>query len=128
MSQNTYDPNKLIDFLIDRLHLRNDAALSRILEVAPPVISKIRHRTLPVGGVVLIRAHELTGIPTKELRQIMGDRRAKFRTNEGSTKVKATLQNAPGASAARSVLRDYHAAQNKAAFVADLAAKLKVAA
>jgi hypothetical protein len=44
-----YDPNNLLDTLIKHLHLKNDAALSRALEVAPPVISKIRHRRLPVG-------------------------------------------------------------------------------
>ena len=35
-----YDPNNLLDTLIKQLHLKNDAALSRALEVAPPVISK----------------------------------------------------------------------------------------
>ena len=46
--QVAYDPNNLLDSLIEKLHLKNDAALSRALEVAPPVISKIRHRRLPV--------------------------------------------------------------------------------
>ena len=46
--QLAYDPNNLLDSLIEKLHLKNDAALSRALEVAPPVISKIRHRRLPV--------------------------------------------------------------------------------
>jgi len=45
----TYNPNRLLDTLIERLRLKNDAALSRALEVAPPVISKIRHGRLPVG-------------------------------------------------------------------------------
>ncbi len=44
--QLAYDPNNLLDTLIEKLHLKNDAALSRALEVAPPVISKIRHRRL----------------------------------------------------------------------------------
>ena len=53
--QVNYDPNHLLDALIEKLHLKNDAALSRALEVAPPVISKIRHRRLPVGASLLIR-------------------------------------------------------------------------
>ena len=53
-----YDPNNLLDTLIKQLHLKNDAALSRALEVAPPVISKIRHRRLPVGAYGLIRMHQ----------------------------------------------------------------------
>lgn len=74
-----YDPNHLLDVLIERLGIKNDAALSRVLEVAPPVISKIRHRRLPVGASLLIRMHEESDISIKELRQLMGDRRAKFR-------------------------------------------------
>eukprot|EP01030_Chromulinospumella_sphaerica_P007478 gene7478-7311_t len=33
-----YNPNRLLDTLIENLRLKNDAALSRALEVAPPVI------------------------------------------------------------------------------------------
>jgi hypothetical protein len=54
-----YNPNRLLDTLIENLRLKNDAALSRALEVAPPVISKIRHHRLPVGASLLIRMHEV---------------------------------------------------------------------
>ena len=43
LEDRVYDPNRLLDTLIRHLNLKNDAALSRALEVAPPVISKIRH-------------------------------------------------------------------------------------
>ena len=82
MEQETYDPNKLLDALIEKLGLKNDAALSRALEVAPPVISKVRHRRLPVGASLLIRMHEESGLNVKELRSLMGDQRARFRINE----------------------------------------------
>lgn len=82
MEQETYDPNKLLDALIEKLGLKNDAALSRALEVAPPVISKVRHRRLPVGASLLIRMHEESGMNVKELRSLMGDQRARFRINE----------------------------------------------
>ena len=75
----TYDPNHLLDCLIAKLNLKNDAALSRALEVAAPVISKIRHRRLPVGASMLIRMHEISDISIAELRELMGDRREKFR-------------------------------------------------
>lgn len=75
----TYDPNYLLDTLIEKLRLKNDAALSRKLEVAPPVISKIRHGRLPVGASMLIRMHEESGLSIAELRRLMGDRRTKFR-------------------------------------------------
>lgn len=74
-----YDPNHLLDSLREKLHLRNDAGLSRALEVEAPVISKIRHRRLPVGASMLIRMHEVSGLTIRELRVLMGDRRDKFR-------------------------------------------------
>lgn len=74
-----YDPNNLLDTLIRKLHLKNDASLSRTLEVAPPVISKIRHRKLAIGASILIRMHEVSNLSIKELRGLMGDHRKKFR-------------------------------------------------
>jgi hypothetical protein len=75
----SYDPNRLLDHLIDRLDLKNDAALARILDVAPPVISKIRHYRLAIGASLLIRMHEVSDISIGNLRILMGDRRGKFR-------------------------------------------------
>ena len=80
--QAAYDPNNLLDSLIEKLNLKNDAALSRALEVAPPVISKIRHRRLPVGASLLIRMHEVSDLTIRELRVLMGDRRDKFRISD----------------------------------------------
>ncbi len=90
--QVTYDPNHLLDSLIDKLHLKNDAALSRSLEVAPPVISKIRHRRLPVGASLLIRMHEVSDLTIPELRALMGDRREKFRISEKHFKPKVKIE------------------------------------
>jgi hypothetical protein len=67
----TYNPNRLLDAIITKLELKNDAALSRVLEVAPPVISKIRHHTLPVGATILIRMHETSDFSIRELRELM---------------------------------------------------------
>ena len=78
----SYDPNRLLNTLIEKMRLKNDAALSRLLEVAPPVISKIRHRRLPVGASLLIRMHEVTDLSIRDLRILMGDRRDKFRISE----------------------------------------------
>jgi plasmid maintenance system antidote protein VapI len=74
-----YNPNKLLDAMLDKLKLTNDAALARALEVAPPIISKIRHRHLPVNASMLIRMHEVSNMEIRELQELMGDRRSKFR-------------------------------------------------
>jgi hypothetical protein len=95
MEQRNYDPDNLLASLIGRLKLKNDAALSRALEVSPPVISKIRHRRLPVTGSLLIRMHEVTDLSIGELRLLLGDRRNKFRISDKHFKPKAApLQGA----------------------------------
>lgn len=84
----TYDPNRLFDVLIDKLQLKNDTALSQLLDVGPEVISKFRHRRLPVGPVMLIRMHEISELTIAELRTMMGDRRKNFRINGKPSKSK----------------------------------------
>lgn len=88
--QETYDPNRLLDTLLEKMHLKNDAALSRALEVAPPVISKIRHRRLPVGASLLIRMHEVSEMSIRDLRDLMGDRRTKYRLSDVQGKPKSS--------------------------------------
>jgi hypothetical protein len=78
-----YDPNHFIDELAARLRAKNDAALCRMLGVEPPLVSKIRHKRLPIGAPLLIRVHEVTGLGIDDLRQMMGDRRRKYRIGEG---------------------------------------------
>jgi hypothetical protein len=62
---------RLLNAVIKILGLANDAALSRFLGVAPPVISKIRNNLLPVGPSVLIRMHEETGLSIRELKSYL---------------------------------------------------------
>ncbi len=96
VTQESYNPNHLLDILIERLNLKNDAALSRALEVAPPVISKIRHRRLPVGASMLIRMHEVSTMSVRELRDLMGDRRTKYRLSDAQGKPKPAPAQAAG--------------------------------
>jgi len=89
--QHPYNPDYLLESLLKKLNLKNDAALSRALEVSPPVISKIRHRRLPVTGSLLIRMHEVTALSIKELQALLGDRRGKFRISEKHFKPKTAI-------------------------------------
>lgn len=101
-SQESYNPNHLLDVLIERLNLKNDAALCRALEVAPPVISKIRHRSLPVGASMLIRMHEVSQMSVRELRDLMGDRRTKYRLSNVQGKPKPSTSPSPSQSSSAS--------------------------
>lgn len=62
------DANKFLNTLLERFMLKNDAALARALDVAPPVISKLRHGKLRIGDSMLVRVHELTDLPIREIR------------------------------------------------------------
>jgi hypothetical protein len=63
--------NKLLDAVSSRLGLKNDAALSRCLNVRPPVISKIRHGRLSVGASLLITIHEISDLSIAELKSFL---------------------------------------------------------
>lgn len=73
-----FSPAKLFDGLISYLGLKNDAALSRALEISAPQISKMRHRTLPVSAAALIQMHEVSGLSIRDLRAMMCDHRRQF--------------------------------------------------
>jgi plasmid maintenance system antidote protein VapI len=65
------NPHHLLDAIIGNNGLKNDAALCRILQVAPPRISKIRHGKLGVSADIILRLHEHFRIPIAELRDLM---------------------------------------------------------
>ena len=73
-----YDPSHLPNTLHATLKLKNYAALPRKLGLSPPVISKIRHRQIPVSASVLIRIHEVAELSIAVLRGLMGDRRKQY--------------------------------------------------
>lgn len=51
--------------------LKNDAALSRFLEVNPPVISKVRHGRLTVSAQMKIDIHKKTRMPISEIEKLI---------------------------------------------------------
>jgi len=80
--ETNYNPAHLLDTLRKHMNLKSDKELSVKLDVAPSVISKIRSRNLRVGSTILIRMHEVSQLSIKELRDLMGDKRAFFRMCE----------------------------------------------
>lgn len=66
-------PHPLLDNLLDHLSLKNDAALAKALNIAPPRISKIRRGHMEVSAALLLRLHEVANIPVAELRRMARD-------------------------------------------------------
>ncbi|MDL2357056.1 MAG: hypothetical protein QFF03_17520 [Pseudomonadota bacterium] len=70
LEPSSFVPNKLLDTLIEKLNLKNDAELCRVLEVQPPIVSKIRHRKLAVGATILLRMHEKSEMSIRDLKEL----------------------------------------------------------
>ena len=66
-----YDPERLLNAVMEKLNLKNDAALCRVLEVEPPLISKVRNKKTPIGALLLIRMHEVSNLSIRDLRLSM---------------------------------------------------------
>lgn len=65
---------RFIDSILAQANIKNDAELSRCLEMAPPVISKLRNGRMPVGATILIAINEVTGIPVQDMKKQLGYR------------------------------------------------------
>ncbi len=67
----SYNASPLLDHVIGHLNIKNDAALARALEVAPPVISKLRHAKLSFGPSLILAIHETFVVPVAEIRRVV---------------------------------------------------------
>ncbi len=73
----------LLDALLERYQLKNDAALSRRMEIAPSRLSKMRNGKQPVTADLLLRIHETFGMPFSELRILLRERPSFLHTTPG---------------------------------------------
>ncbi len=65
------DPAGLLDHLCELRRLRTDAELAGLLGVAAPTLSKIRRGRTPVSAAIVLRIHEVFGLPTRTLREML---------------------------------------------------------
>ncbi len=61
----------LLDYLKTEYKLGSDRALAEFLDVAPPAVSKWRHGHLPFSANMILRVHELTGLPVKQIKEML---------------------------------------------------------
>jgi hypothetical protein len=73
-----YKPANLLDTLLKKLALKNDAQLAAELGTDACRISRFRHAALPIGDAVLIRMNELAGMAIGDMREMMGLPRRKY--------------------------------------------------
>lgn len=65
-------PHPVLDELIQRFNLRNDQHLCKVLGLAPPHLSKLRHGTIKSSPEVALAIHEVFGISFAEMRELDG--------------------------------------------------------
>lgn len=63
--------NKLLNTAIERMQLKNDAALAKALGFSAVVISKYRHGKMPIGATMILALHEYADMPVKEIKGIL---------------------------------------------------------
>ena len=59
---------KLLDELQSRFEIKNDRQLAAKLDLSTPVISRIRNGKSAVSADVMIRIHEVLGLPIAEIK------------------------------------------------------------
>ena len=64
--------NSFFDKVIEETKLKNDAALSRALGVAPPVVSKTRAGVLGMTPMMLLRFHDAFNVSVAAMRAELG--------------------------------------------------------
>lgn len=60
--------NNFLNALVTLIPVKNDAALAKALDIAPPVVSKFRAGVIPFGPGHIIRTHEITGLAIAEIK------------------------------------------------------------
>lgn len=68
----SYNPAMLLDALIVRLNLKNDAALAATLQQPASVISKLRNRITSLSHGIQVRMSDVTGLLPREIRKLAG--------------------------------------------------------
>jgi len=58
----------LLDVLKKNYELKNDAEISRKLDVAPPIISRIRNGKCSASAEIIIKIHEVFGMSIADIK------------------------------------------------------------
>ena len=64
---------KLLDELIARFNVKNDRQLAMQLGISTPVVSRIRNNKSAVSAEIIIRIHEVYGMPIAEIKALCAE-------------------------------------------------------
>jgi plasmid maintenance system antidote protein VapI len=64
-------PHSLLDEVIAKLNAKSDGHLSRLLEIPPPTLSRIRNGKQKPSAEVILCIHEKTGMPVAQIKSLI---------------------------------------------------------
>lgn len=62
---------KLLDHLKENFGMKNDADIARTLNIAPPIVSRIRNGKSNVSAEIILRIHEAFEMPIKDIKALL---------------------------------------------------------
>ncbi len=65
------DPNHMLNTLLSAMHLEDDEALARKLDIAPRMLTMMREGRLMISPSMLMWMNEVSGISVNTLREIL---------------------------------------------------------
>ena len=66
-----YNVGKLLDTIMAKLGVKNDAALSRELGVSPTIVSNIRNVKVALSAAMMIRIHDVADMSITTIRSFL---------------------------------------------------------
>jgi plasmid maintenance system antidote protein VapI len=79
-----FAPGRLLDSIKQQYGLSSDRELAEFLDLTGPQISRIRNSGVALTAVVVLKIHEMSGLPISRLKDMCGDRRARHRVGHRS--------------------------------------------
>ena len=61
----------ILDVLKEKYDLKNDAAIAKALEIAPPIVSRIRNGKSNVSAEIILKIHETFGMPVSDIKALL---------------------------------------------------------
>lgn len=83
-----FAPSRLLDSIKQHYGLSSDRELADFLDLTGPQISRIRNSGSALTAVVVLKIHEISGLPMSQLKDMCGDRRARHRVRHRSNIVR----------------------------------------
>jgi len=65
--------HECLDYLINNCGFKNDAKIAEAWGVAPPVISKLRGKSLKFSANYILKVYDTTNLTIEEIRNLLKD-------------------------------------------------------